>query len=588
MSPRNTGRRAVLAPLTMTGMLFIAASPSSAVADAAGSGPLLAQVETAPAAPSGPGGPPAAMTAAGAFLAAQHALAQRDMAAAADYLLAALDRDPANGQALRQAHFALVSSGRVAEAVPLARELVEQGPEEQFSSLTLTADALARGDWEAALDALGAFARSGFGDALVPLIESWIEVGRGSHERALAVLGAYDRGDDLDPVRAYHAGLIEALAGDAEAADTAFRAALALDRAALAYGDFLERQGRPLEARAVYEELLAGSPDSLWRERALARRDGPAAPGAHIDEPVEGAAEALLAGWSFDDSLDPDIRLAYARLAAHLVPDDPSVHLAVGDILERERRHAAAIGAYRRVEASSPLAWTARLGIAVNLDDMGDTEAAIALLRAMIDERDERSDALVVLGDVLRVAERYREAVAAYDRAFLRRDEAMPADWRLYYVRGIALERSGEWPRAEADLLRALELQPEHPFVLNYLGYSWVDMGSRLEEALDMIERAVEQRPRDGYIVDSLGWAFYRLRRYDEAVEQLELAVEYRSADPVINDHLGDAYWMVGRRMEARVQWRRAISLAGDDAELVAAIEAKLDSGPSLDGGDGG
>ena len=176
-------------------------------------------------------------------------------------------------------------------------------------------------------------------------------------------------------------------------------------------------------ARAVYEELLAGSPDSLWRERALARRDGPAAPGAHIDEPVEGAAEALLAGWSFDDSLDPDIRLAYARLAAHLVPDDPSVHLAVGDILERERRHAAAIAAYRRVEASSPLAWTARLGIAVNLDDMGDTEAAIALLRAMIDERDERSDALVVLGDVLRVAERYREAVAAYDRAFLRRDE---------------------------------------------------------------------------------------------------------------------------------------------------------------------
>ena len=245
VSPRNTGRRAVLAPLTMTGMLFIAAaSPGSAVADAAGSGPLLAQVE---AAPSGPGGPPAAMTAAGAFLAAQHALAQRDMAAAADYLLAALDRDPANGQALRQAHFALVSSGRVAEAVPLARELVEQGPEEQFSSLTLTADAPrprrlgGRARRARRLRAQRIRRRPGAADRV-------LDRGRPREPRARSRRPGRLRSRRRPRSRA---GLScrsdRGAAGDAEAADTAFRAALALDRAALAYGDFLERQGRPLE-----------------------------------------------------------------------------------------------------------------------------------------------------------------------------------------------------------------------------------------------------------------------------------------------------------------------------------------------------
>src|SRR5213078_2154909 len=144
--------------------------------------------------------------------------------------------------------------------------------------------------------------------------------------------------------------------------------------------------------------------------------------------------------------------------------------------------------------------------------------------------------------------------------------------------RGICNERSKQWASAEGDFKRALELSPEQAHVLNYLGYSWIDQGVNLDEGMRMIRRAVEQRPDDGYIVDSLGWAYYRIHNYDEAVKQLERAVELKPEDPTINDHLGDAYWRVGRVLEARFQWSHARDLKPESEDL-AKIESKLKSG---------
>ena len=140
----------------------------------------------------------------------------------------------------------------------------------------------------------------------------------------------------------------------------------------------------------------------------------------------------------------------------------------------------------------------------------------------------------------------------------------------MFYFRGICYERSKQWPQAEADLKKALQLYPDQPLVLNYLGYSWIDQGVNLDEGMNMIRRAVEQRPDDGYIVNSLGWANFRIGNYDEAVKELERAVELKPDDPTINDHLGDAYWRVGRVLEARFQWshaKRPEARAGRPAE---------------------
>ena len=203
-----------------------------------------------------------------------------------------------------------------------------------------------------------------------------------------------------------------------------------------------------------------------------------------------------------------------------------------------------------------------------------------AALRAMIDERPERIDAASALGDVFRRDERYEDAAEAYDAAVRRIANVENQHWRLFYVRGIAYERVGEWPKAEADFLRALELEPDQPLVLNYLGYSWVEQERNLDEARTMIEKAVELRPDDGYIVDSLGWVAYMLGDFEEAARQLELAVELVPGDPIINDHLGDAYWQVGRLNEARFQWHRVLTLEPED-ELADQVRRKLAGGLS-------
>jgi Flp pilus assembly protein TadD len=180
------------------------------------------------------------------------------------------------------------------------------------------------------------------------------------------------------------------------------------------------------------------------------------------------------------------------------------------------------------------------------------------------------------LGDLLREKKRFIEAADAYSEAIRRlRAAGAPERWSLFYSRGISLERAGQWERAEADLLHALKLKPDQPLVLNYLGYSWIDRGAHLHRGLQMIEKAVDLRPEDGYIVDSLGWAHYRLGDYHSAVQYLEKAVELVPNDPTINDHLGDAYWQTGRLIEARYQWRRALQF-GPEKDEVKPIESKL------------
>jgi Flp pilus assembly protein TadD len=196
----------------------------------------------------------------------------------------------------------------------------------------------------------------------------------------------------------------------------------------------------------------------------------------------------------------------------------------------------------------------------------------------MAKERADRWDTLMLLGNLWRSEKDFPKAVSAYDRAVTRIGKLEERHWNLLYARGIANERAKNWPRAEADFKKALELKPNEPYVLNYLAYTWVDRGENLEEAKKMLDEAVRQKPEDGAIVDSVGWAYYRLGNMEKALEYLEKAIEITPEDSAINDHLGDVYWRVGRRAEARFQWNRALSL-NPEPEDVAKIKEKLEKG---------
>jgi len=266
------------------------------------------------------------------------------------------------------------------------------------------------------------------------------------------------------------------------------------------------------------------------------------------------------------------------RLALALRPDFAPARLLAADILTIQHHQQAALRMLNEVPATDPIYSVIQLRRAMLVDRLGRPEDAIRDLERMARDYPDSPLPDIQRGDILRMTQRFPDAVAAYDKAISRIPHPTATDWIVFYDRGVAEERSHQWPKAKADFEHALQLSPDQPFVLNYLGYSMADMGHHLDEARQMIQSAAERRPNDGAITDSLGWVLFRQGHHKEAVQTLERAVELEPEDATINGHLGDAYWAAGRKIEAQYQWRRALTLnpTPDDA---AKLEAKLNTG---------
>ncbi|MSP83566.1 MAG: tetratricopeptide repeat protein [Alphaproteobacteria bacterium] len=591
----NVGDGGRLSTPRLAAMIVVSLGLVAAVSACAG-GPSTANADGATEAAAAPpivvaegGIDPSAF---GSYLAGRLARSERDTASAATFLLDALGDDPENQDLRIQVFNALVLDERFDDALTLADELVEEEATAALPGLALALRHVRDKDFDAAAERITTLSRSGYNAVLLPLIEAWVTVGRGDVEGAIEVLGTLGSEGGFQAFRSFHEALILDLLGDKTKAEASYRVALEAQpnafRVVEALGGYYERTGRLDEANALYEDFRVRDPDSPWLEAIRARLAQGTDAGLLVADPAAGISEVLFGVASALQQEDaPDAALVYAHLATFLTPTSDATALLIGDINETLSRFEEAIEAYRRISPTSPLAWTARIRIAVIHDVLDRTDEATRELDTMAAERPDRADALVTLGDLWRGRQRWPEAIGAYDRALERIGTPEQRHWRLFYARGVALERTQQWPKAEADFLKALELEPEHPFVLNYLGYSWVDQGVNLDEALDMIERAVDQRPNDGFIVDSLGWAYFRLDKFDLAVKHLERAVELEPDDPTINDHLGDALWQVGRHAEAYFQWRRAMALKPEDA-LAQAIRAKLEHGlavaPAING----
>jgi len=522
------------------------------------------------------------VSASGRYLAGRHARRARDFGSAADFLSDALSLDAANRRIRRQVFFALVASGRMKEAIAAAHAVVADNKDSAIAGLAIAVDDLHAGRFDAAAGRLSALPRRGMNSFTVPLVLAWAEAARGDTAKAVAALDGLGKVASFAALRNLHLGLIHELAGNKEEAEAAYiEAGRKTDslRVVQAYGRLLERTGRAADAKALYEGFLAKNPGSDSVEGALARMTEAGVPPPLVASAKEGVAEVFfnLAG-TLAQGRSVDHSLIYGRFALYLRPDFPIARILIGGLLESLERGEEAVAMYDSVNPGTPLFWSARLRKAAALNELGRTEDAVAELRRMSAERPDDAEAPVRLGDLFRAKERYEDAIEAYSTAIKRSGRLKGHHWSLLYARGIAFERAKRWPEAEADFQRALKLSPEQPYVLNYLGYSWVDQGLHLDQAKGMIRRAVELRPNDGYIVDSLGWVLYRLGDYKGAAKHLERAVLLRPEDPTINDHLGDAYWRVGRLLEARFQWHRALSLKPDAAEIPK-IERKLRQG---------
>ena len=517
---------------------------------------------------------------AGAYLAGRQAAMQGEFDAAARYYTRALARDRSNASLMEDAIVAQLASGQIERALPIAKILESDGQRSQAAHMVVIADMLKSGDYASFLER--DVDRYGIGPLVDGLLQAWAHIGVGDREAAMAAFEDVGQDPSLRNFSSYHKGMALAYLGDFEAAEAVFGAqvdggAMSTRRGAMARAEMLSQLGQNAKARATLEQAFGSATDPELAHLLDALQGDAPVPFSHVTSVDDGIAEVFfsLAG-ALRSEAGANYTLLYAQIALYLRPDHVDAILLGAELQEDMEQFDQAIALYKKVPQDHPAFHAAELGRAAALRQADKPNAAIEVLEQLARRFDDLSIVHSTLGDVLRQQDRFAEAVTAYDRALELSDDSTRGQWFLYYARAIAHERQGEWPKAEADFRKALDLNPDHPQVLNYLGYSLVEKRIKLDEALKMIETAVEGSPDSGYIVDSLGWVLYRLGRYEDAVVHMERAVELMPVDPVVNDHLGDVYWAVGRYREAEFQWKRALSFVDEGDTVTEADPARM------------
>jgi tetratricopeptide (TPR) repeat protein len=520
----------------------------------------------------------------GDYLAGRHAEQMRDYPAAASWFEKAIAADPNSPELISRTFLMAVGAGNFDRAKPLGAEVLKIDSTDALAGLVMLVDRLKAGDTAGALKYAAALPSDGVHRFIGPLALAWTRMAAGDLQGADAALQQLDKFNGFKPLKDFQLGLLYDFAGQADKAESYYTKTLADNdqlnwRLTDAIANFYERHGKADKAKALYQKFIDQNIGSEIAQTVLAARS-PGVPKAMISSAADGLAEAMFDLASVLNQTETiDLALVYDRFALWLQPDFRLAQLLLADVLSTQNEPAQSLAVLQAIPKNSPYSWSARLRAAADLDDLDRSDEAIAQLKAMAAEQPKTIGADVQLGDILRNKKRYPEAAAAYNEAIERaKADSMPDRWALFYDRGVSYERAGDWSKAEADLEYALSLKPDQPLILNYLGYSWIDRGEKLDQGLKMIEKAVELRPEDGYIVDSLGWAHYRMGDYAGAVEYLERAVELVPSDSTINNHLGDAYWRTGRLTEARYQWRRALQF-GPEKDDLQPLETKLEKG---------
>jgi tetratricopeptide (TPR) repeat protein len=514
---------------------------------------------------------------AGNYLAGRFELSQGDFGPAAKDLLKASADNPNDQDLLLQAFIACVNAGRP-ETVQLALRL----PNNQVAAMVLANASAKAGDWRQAVTRFRAMPRDGVMQLLQPLLLAWASQGSGDTDGALATLRPFMDNPRFRPIVALHAGMIADIAKrPMEAAANYQQAELGLGeqspRTALILASWHARSGQLAEAEGILGRMADSVPEAAialpGMVASLNKRP--------VATPLDGMAEAYATfAAALRTQQTGEFAMIMSRLALDVRPDSATARLMAAEIQANAKHYDVALESLEQAaQINDPVSPIIRLRHAAVLQEMGQTNEAVREVERI--GRDYPDSALPdeQLGNLLRQRQQFSQAIDAYDRVIGRIRQPVANDWVIYYSRGIAYERTGQWARAEADFNRALELSPDQPSVLNYLGYALADMGRNLEQAREMIQRAAARRPNDGAITDSLGWVLFRQGNVGEATKMLERAVGLEPEDPTITEHLGDAYWASGRKIEAQYQWRRALTL-NPSAEDAAKLEAKIKAHP--------
>jgi tetratricopeptide (TPR) repeat protein len=526
----------------------------------------------------------------GAFLAGMNAKNRGDMKTAADLLPLALAASPDDPGLMQAALYAEISDGRIDEGIKIAKKAVAaKSPAQQAPLVTIMMiqDAIKQKQYDHALDFARKLPDQQIGKYAGPMIRAWLIAGNQKQVApAVKELKALESEPGFAPFALIQRAAIEDFLGHPDDAMKTYQQAVDASNSISTlllqmYGNLLVRRGDKAGLDKLLERFAssnAGSSDVISGPLVTLLKSGDKqkplvnSAGDGVAGVMSGMSVLLLQQNLYSEAL------LFARLGLDLKPDLDIGRILAGDIYRRTNRYDDAVSMYSGVKPDSIYSWSARLSVADCLQRENKNDEAEKLLRDMTASDKSDVEAPELLGDLLRSSSKFEAAADAYTTAIARVPNPLPNDWSLFYFRGTSYERSNQWPKAEADFKKALELSPDQPYVLNYLAYTWVERREHLDEALKMLQTAVDARPEEGFIVDSLGWAHYQLGHYQDAVKYLERAVALSPQDPTLNDHLGDAYWRAGRHIEARFQWSRALSFKPED-DQVKVIEGKVRDG---------
>ncbi len=519
---------------------------------------------------------------AGAYLAARQAVASNDFAAGAQYFTQSLIGDPTNPFLLENALVSFVGLGDFDRAYPIANLMAQSGIQSQIAHTVLSTHAAVNDDWEKLFTLLEE------GREIGPLVDglsqAWAFVGLGQMSSAIDAFDMVIEGPALGAYGLYNKALALAFVGDFEGADAIFSASPANGmrynrRSAIVHAQILSQLGRNTDALALIDGVFGPQTDPTLVALRAALATDETLPFSFVRSAKDGLAEVyLIVAQALLRDGNDDYTLRYSRAASYLSPTNTDAVLMSAELLENLRQYDLATAAYSEVSPDDPAFQSAELGRSEALRKAGRSEAAIETLQALSRSYPNMPRVHATAGDAFREARRYDDAQDSYSKALALYSEAAPLKWFIHYTRGITNHALDNWPAAESDFRAALALNPDQPQVLNFLGYSLVERGTNLDEALQMIETAVAAEPQNGAIVDSLGWVLFQLGDYENAVGHLENAAALLPVDPIINDHLGDAFWAVGRLIEAEFQWNRALSFDPEETDA-ARIRRKLEIG---------
>jgi len=526
-------------------------------------------------------------TLSGNYLAAQTALNDNNAKVAVEFYEKAIAQDPENAL-LKQAMFAaLTSNGQIDRAILLLNEI---GPEDQTEILNFAvsaADALKKKSWARALTQIENIEGTDLENMTSKLFGAWALAGDRKIDEAIAKAETVTGPAWTKVIKNFHVGLILSAADRDKEAIPFFEQAISnravasaltetFIRAFEALGRAHARSGDTEKAKQIIRDGLALLPSTPTLVQVLDNLEKEEAIAALISSPQQGASEIFFnIGAAISRQGGLPFAQSHLQLSHFLDPKSDVTLLALANVYKSQDQYERANEYYSKISETGPYARRAQLEIGINLNQMDKVDESIASLNKLVSEDPDDLSTVSALSRIYSQHEKYLPAANLLNEAIPRIASINRTHWSLFYRRGIAFERTDQWAKAEADFRKALELSPNQADVLNYLGYSWIDKGTNLKEGLEMIHKAVEIRPNSGFIIDSLGWAFYRLERYEEAVVELETAIKYMPTDPVLNDHLGDAYWKVGRKLEATFQWKHALSSKPSD-ENKTIIEKKL------------